>query len=121
MKAMMLDPTSQYYMGEGAFSDIYTMLYRVRAFGKNANSNTKEYLNTMAKVFENVNIAEISRFFPNIADSGTDIVKAQVKDVQSGFGKDWRLIITVQQADGSTKDYALTADQLASGMKVPGM
>ena len=121
MQEMMLDPTSKYYMGEGAFSDVYTMLYRVGAFGKNDNANTKEYLQTMAKVFENVNISEIARFFPNIEDSGTDIVKAKVKDVQSGFGKDWRLIITVQQSDGSTKDYSLTADQLASGMKVPGM
>lgn len=117
----MLDPNSAYYIGEGAFSDIYTMLYRTGAYNKDADKNAKEYLQTMAKVFENVNISEISRFFPNIEDSGTDIVKAKVKDVQSGFGKDWRLIITVQQSDGSTKDYSLTADQLASGMKVPGM
>lgn len=117
----MLDPNSAYYIGEGAFSDIYTMLYRTGAYNKDADKNAKEYLQTMASVFNNVKMSELSQFFPGLEDSGTDITKAKVKDVQSGWGKDWRLILTIQQSDGSTREYALTADQLASGMKVPGM
>ena len=113
----LLDPNSKYYIGEDSgFASIYAMMYRTGSFNKDFAKNQKEYLETMAKAFENTKMGELHKFF-GLEDYGTDITNAKV--IKEGKGKDqtFKLELTIKEEGKADKTMYLTADELAQAVK----
>ena len=113
----LLNPSSQYYIGEDSgFASIYAMMYRTGSFNKDSSKNQKEYLETMAKAFENTKMGELHKFF-GLDDYGTDITNAKV--IKEGKGKDqtFKLELTIKEEGKADKTMYLTADELAQAVK----
>ena len=116
----LMNPFSKYYIGaEGGFASVYSMLYATGSFASNSKDNEKEFLQTMAKVFENTKMSELRNFYGDtVVPLDQDITSANVKNTGSMFSPDWRLELTIKdEKTGETRKEIYTADQLFNGMK----
>lgn len=108
------DPESPYYLPESSgFLPIYSMLYSTGAI------NEQTFLESMGKIFENTNMADIAKRYGIDYTTGKDIIKADV--VSSGKGEDkvWSLNITLRDAaTGEIYHDTLTADEIEKSINV---
>lgn len=104
----MIDPNSQFYIGNGGFLDVYSMMY------KNEILTEKEFLDTMGEAFKNTKMKEMGKFLGYQGE--TDITDAKV--VKDKTTNTFKLEVTIKDAKtGEERKGTYTSDQLIDGIK----
>lgn len=104
----MIDPNSQFYIGNGGFLDVYSMMY------KNEIMTEKEFLDTMGEAFKNTKMKEMGKFLGYQGE--TDITDAKV--VKDKTTNTFKLEVTIKDTKtGEERKGTYTSDQLVNGIK----
>ena len=104
----MIDPNSQFYIGNSGFLDVYSMMY------KNEILTEKEFLDTMGEAFKNTKMKEMGKFLGYQGE--TDIVDYNV--VKDKTTNTFKLEVTIRDTKtGEERKGTYTSDQLVNGIK----